>query len=132
VDLVGGAEREIQIAVDATKLAAYSLSINDVIQAVASSNLEIPAGNLTQGPRQILLRTMGKYSNVNDFNRVIVATPGGKPVYLSDIAQVVDGVKEQTSLTRVNGKQAVALASSNNRGATRFASHRPYKSDKAA
>ncbi|MCL5267318.1 MAG: efflux RND transporter permease subunit [Bacteroidetes bacterium] len=110
VDLVGGAEREIQIAVDAGRLAAYGLSINDVIQAVASSNVEVPAGNLTQGPRQMLLRTMGKYTNVNDFNRVIVATAEGKPVYLSDVAQVVDGVKEQTSLTRVNGKSAVGLS----------------------
>ena len=110
VDLVGGAEREIQISVDASRLKAYNLSINDVIQAVAASNLEVPAGNLTQGPRQILLRTMGKYANVSDFNRVIVATPGDKPVYLSDVAQVVDGVKEQTSLTRVNGKPAVGLS----------------------
>ncbi|MCL5034119.1 MAG: efflux RND transporter permease subunit [Bacteroidetes bacterium] len=110
VDLVGGAEREIQIAVDAGRLAAYGLSINDVIQTVASSNVEVPAGNLTQGPRQLLLRTMGKYTNVNDFNRVIVATPEGKPVYLSDVAQVVDGVKEQTSLTRVNGRSAVGLS----------------------
>ncbi len=110
VDLVGGAEREIQIAVDASKLEAYNLSINDVIQAVASSNMEVPAGNLTQGPRQILLRTMGKYTNVDDFNGVIVSTPRGKPVYLSDVAQVVDGVKEQTSLTRVNGKPAVGLS----------------------
>ncbi len=110
VDLVGGAEREIQIAVDASRLAAYNLSIQDVIQGVGSSNMEIPAGNLTQGPRQLLLRTMGKYTNVGDFNRVIVATPGGKPVYLSEVAQVVDGVKEQTSLTRVNGKSAVGLS----------------------
>ncbi len=110
VDLVGGAEREIQISVDATKLKAYGLSIDDVIQAVASSNMEVPAGNLIEGPRQVLLRTMGKYTNVNDFNKVIVATPGGKPVYLSDVAEVVDGVKEQTSLTRVNGKSAVGLS----------------------
>lgn len=109
VDLVGGAEREIRIAVDATKLQSYSLSIQDVIQAVSSSNLEVPAGNLVQGPRQILLRTMGKYTSVADFNKVIVATPGGRPVHLSDVAQVIDGVKEQTSLTRVNGKTAVGL-----------------------
>ena len=110
VDLVGGAEREIQIEADAAKLQAYNLSIQDVIQAVAASNLEVPAGNLTQGPRQLLLRTMGKYTNVDDFSKVIVATPGGKVVHLSDVAQVVDGVKEQTSLTRVNGKIAVGLS----------------------
>ena len=110
VDLVGGAEREIQIEADASKLSAYNLSIQDVIQAVAASNMEVPAGNLTQGPRQLLLRTMGKFTNVDDFNEVIVSTPNGKVVHLSDVAQVVDGVKEQTSLTRVNGKIAVGLS----------------------
>ena len=110
VDLVGGAEREIQVEVDAARLQAYNLSIQDVIQAVSSSNMEVPAGNLNQGPRQILLRTMGKFTRVEDFNRVVVATPGGKPVYLSDVARVEDGVKEQTSLTRRNGKIAVGLS----------------------
>ncbi len=43
---------------------------------------------------------MGKYTDVEDFSKVIVATPNGKPVYLSDVAKVVDGVKEQTSLTQ--------------------------------
>ncbi len=110
VDLVGGAEREIRIALDAAKLQAYALSVQDVIQAVSSSNLEVPAGNLVQGPRQLLLRTMGKYTSVDDFNKVIVSTPGGRPVHLSDVAQVIDGVKEQTSLTRVNGRGAVGLS----------------------
>ncbi len=109
VDLVGGAEREIQIAVDAERLQAYNLSIQDVIQNVGSSNVEIPAGNLVQGPRQLLLRTMGKYTSVEDFKNVIVATPGGKVVHLSDVARVEDGVKEQVSLSRVNGANAVTL-----------------------
>ncbi len=109
VNLVGGAEREIQIEVDATKLRAFNLSIQDVIQNVGAQNVEIPGGNLTEGSRQVLLRTMGKYKNVEDFNGVIVATPQGKPVYLSDVAKVIDGTKEQKSLTRVNGKIAVGL-----------------------
>ncbi len=109
VDLVGGAEREIQIDVDAARLRAYQLSIQDVIQNVAAANVEIPAGNLNQGPRQLLLRTMGKYTSVEDFNKVIVASPGGKPVHLSEVATVTDGVKERTSLTRVDGKLAAGL-----------------------
>jgi len=109
VDLVGGAEREIQVEVDAARLQAYGLSIQDVIQSVASANVEIPAGNLIQGPRQLLLRTMGKYSNVEDFARVVVATPGGKVVHLSEVARVIDGVKEQESLSRANGRNAVGL-----------------------
>jgi hydrophobe/amphiphile efflux-1 (HAE1) family protein len=110
VNLVGGAEREINISVDAAKLKAFGLSIQDVIQTVGASNVEIPGGNLIDGPRQLLLRTMGKYKNVSDFNNVIVANPKGKVVYLSDIAEVVDGVKEQTSLTRVDGNIAAGLS----------------------
>jgi HAE1 family hydrophobic/amphiphilic exporter-1 len=109
VDLVGGAEKEVQIEIDAARLQAYNISIQDVINSVGTQNVEIPGGNLTEGPRQLLLRTMGKYKNVEDFNKVIVATPMGKPVYLSDIGKVNDGVLEQTSLTRVNGKIAVGL-----------------------
>jgi hydrophobe/amphiphile efflux-1 (HAE1) family protein len=110
ISLVGGAEREIQIEVDAARLKSYGLSIQDVIQSVSSSNVEVPAGNLIQGPRQLLLRTMGKYTNVNDFNKVVVASPGGKIVHLSDVARVVDGSKEQVSLTRLNGTNAVGLS----------------------
>ncbi len=109
VDLVGGAEREVEISVNAEKLKAYDLSIQDVIQSVGASNVEIPGGNLIEGSRQLLLRTMGKFVNVSDFNRVIVAVKKGKPVYLSDISSVTDGIKEQTSLTRVNGKRAAGL-----------------------
>ncbi len=109
VDLVGGAEREIQIEVDAARLNAYNISIQDVIMNVGAQNVEIPGGNVTEGPRQLLVRTMGKYKNVEDFKKVIVATPKGKSVYLSDVADVIDGVEEQTSLTRLNGKTAVGL-----------------------
>jgi len=109
VDLVGGAEREIQIEVDAERLQAYNLSIQDIIQNVSSANVEVPAGNLIRGPRQLLLRTMGKYTDVEDFAKVVVATPGGKVVHLSDVANVIDGVKERVSLSKVNGKNAAGL-----------------------
>ncbi len=109
VQLVGGAEREVEIEVDAARLRAYNISIQDVIMNVGGQNVEIPGGNVTEGSRQLLVRTMGKYQSVDDFNKVIVATPMGKPVYLSDVAKVNDGIAEQTSLTRVNGKIAVGL-----------------------
>lgn len=95
VDLVGGAEREIQIEVDAAKLRAYNISIQDVIMNVGAQNVEIPGGNVTEGNSQLLVRTMGKYKAVDDFNKIIVATPVGRPVYLSDVANVVDGTKEK-------------------------------------
>lgn len=109
VNLVGGAEREVQIEVDAAKLQSYNLSIQDVAMSIGASNVEIPGGNLTEDTKQVTLRTMGKFKKVEDFNNVIVAHPGGIPVYLYDVAKVVDGIKEQKSLTRLNGKTAVGL-----------------------
>ena len=88
---------------------SYGLSIQDIAQSVGAANLEVPAGNLDQGRRQLLLRTMGKYTRVEDFSRVVVATPGGKIVHLSEVASVVDGVKDRKSLARVNGERAVGL-----------------------
>ena len=109
VDLVGGDEREIEVEVDAARLRSYNLSVQDVVQSVGAANMEVPAGNLIRGSRQLLLRTMGKFTNVDGFNGVIVAAPGGKVVHLSDVATVTDGVKERTSLARMNGNRAVGL-----------------------
>jgi HAE1 family hydrophobic/amphiphilic exporter-1 len=108
-DLVGGAEREILIEVDADRLKAYNLSINDVIQSVGSANVEVPGGNLNQGQRQLILRTMGKITNVNDFRNVVVSSNQKRTVYLYDIAAVKDTSEERTSLTRLNGQSAVGL-----------------------
>jgi HAE1 family hydrophobic/amphiphilic exporter-1 len=109
VNLVGGAEREVEVTVKADRLRAYDLSIDDVIQAVGMANVEIPGGSLTKGDRQINLRTMGKFISIDGFNNIVVATPGGKIIYLSDVADVSDGIKEKSSLTRLNGDIAVGI-----------------------
>ncbi|HVO74754.1 MAG TPA: efflux RND transporter permease subunit [Ignavibacteriaceae bacterium] len=109
VELVGGAEREILIEVDAERLKAYNLSIQDIIMKVGGANVEIPGGNLNQGDRQLILRTMGKITDVRDFGNIVVANPRGQIVYLSDIATVLDTTEERESLTRLNGKNAVGL-----------------------
>ncbi|MBI5727568.1 MAG: efflux RND transporter permease subunit, partial [Ignavibacteriales bacterium] len=109
VELVGGAEREITVEVDADKLQSYRLSIQDVAAAVGTSNIEIPGGNIIKGSRQVLLRTMAKFVKPEDFEKVVVSNPQGKPIYLRDVARVVNGTKEQTSLTRLNGSNAVGI-----------------------
>ncbi|HEX2865773.1 MAG TPA: efflux RND transporter permease subunit [Ignavibacteriales bacterium] len=109
VDLIGGAEREIHIDVDLERLKAYSLSINDVVQAVGASNVEIPGGNLDQGSRQLLLRTMGKFQNIEDFGKIIIVSKSGNIVRLNEVAQISDAAVDRTSLSRYNGKTAVGL-----------------------
>ncbi len=109
VTLVGGAEREILVAVDADRLHAYNLSINDVIQSVSSANVEIPGGTIKQGNRQYILRTMGKLTKVSEFRNIIVSSKNGQNIYLNNVATVTDTTEEKTSITRLNGNLAVGL-----------------------
>lgn len=109
VRLVGGAEREIQIELDAQRLEAFSISVQDVQNAVRAANIEIPAGRIDRGESELTLRTLGKFANWRDFGDLVVEHRKGKPVRLSDLATVSDGTAEQRSYSRFNGQEAVAL-----------------------
>jgi len=105
----GGAEREIQVIVDHRKLAALGLSINQVISALRMENLNLPAGNVKEGPTSTLLRTTAEFKSVGEIKDVVVK-PGMPPVYVRDIAEVVDSFKEKTSEVRVNGKPGIVVS----------------------
>jgi HAE1 family hydrophobic/amphiphilic exporter-1 len=109
VTLVGQRRREIQIAVDPNRLAAYGLSIQQVQTALARQNVEVPGGRLTGAGREEGLRTLGRVTAVGDFDTIVVAeTPRG-PVRIRDIAQVQDAEEEPRTLSRLDGQNAVAL-----------------------
>jgi hydrophobe/amphiphile efflux-1 (HAE1) family protein len=76
---------------------------------VGAANYELPGGNITQGTRQLLLRTLGRYTTVDQFLETIVSSQGDRIVKLKDVARVVDGVVERESLARYNGSTAVSL-----------------------
>ena len=103
------AHRQIQVWLDGEKLYSYGLNVEQVRDAIASQNVEIPGGRVDQGRRELDLRTLGRIENPADFNRLIVATVGGTPVRVSDIGHVEDGVEEPRSLARLDGTPAVVL-----------------------
>src|SRR5262252_2129789 len=109
VDIVGGRRREIQLWLDAEKLQAYHLTIDQVRSAIRAQDVEIPGGRIDQGSNELMLRTLGRVENVRDFEKLIVATVKSAPVYLRDIAKVEDGYEEPRSLARQDGKPAVSL-----------------------
>ena len=110
ITLLGGEEREIQVQIDQQKLKQYQLSITDVIQAINMSGLDIPAGSIDNEEDKNAVRLVGKFSNLNDLRNVQVTMPSpGSPVYVKDIAQVVDGTKKATSISRYNGKNGIGL-----------------------
>ncbi len=72
VRFIGAREREIQVAIDAERLEAYDMSIRDVARAVATQNVEIPAGRMVEGPDETGIRTLGRIATVGDFEEVEV------------------------------------------------------------
>ena len=98
---VGDRKREIQIQLDADKLAAYSLAVEQVKQAVQQQNAEIPGGRITKGQREEGLRTLGRIDRAEDFNRLIVADVKGAPVRVADVGRAVDGIEEPRTLSRL-------------------------------
>jgi hydrophobic/amphiphilic exporter-1 (mainly G- bacteria), HAE1 family len=110
VDMLGGEEREIRINIDNEKLKARGLSILQVTEAIKMANMEFPTGKLKDPGRQVIIRLAGKFSSLNDLeNLVIMHTPDGAQVTLSDVAEVQDTKKETTSISRINAVNSVGL-----------------------
>ncbi|HEV8605895.1 MAG TPA: efflux RND transporter permease subunit [Tepidisphaeraceae bacterium] len=109
VSLVGGRRRAINVTINARKLEAYNLSIEQVRTALANQNLELPGGRVDQNSRELILRTMGRVENAAQFNDIIVANVAGQPIRIRDLGAVDDSYEEPRSIGRLDGDNAVLL-----------------------
>jgi HAE1 family hydrophobic/amphiphilic exporter-1 len=110
VQFSGERRRQIQILVNADRLYAYGITVDQVRNAIQRQNVEIPGGTFISGSSQIALRTLGRLTHVPDFNRIILSQKSGSVVTLGDVARVVDTVQEPNSIARVDGQNSVALS----------------------
>jgi HAE1 family hydrophobic/amphiphilic exporter-1 len=110
VDIRGGRKRQIQVALRAASMEAYGMSTDMVVAALRRENRNIPAGSVVSGNRDVMVRTLAEYSNVNDVSSTVITVKDGVPVRISDVADVFDGLEEQTSLERINGQPGIRLA----------------------
>jgi hydrophobe/amphiphile efflux-1 (HAE1) family protein len=109
VELIGGREREILVALNPHRMEAHQVSVDDVRYSIQRANLDIPGGRVDEGAQEYQVRLKGRLQSVDQFNSIIVKNLDGTPVYLSDVAAVKDTIIEQRSLSRYNGDPAVAL-----------------------
>lgn len=110
VNLIGGAEREIQVAIDAEKLKGYGLSLPQVQQMILASNLDFPTGSVKTKNQDILIRLSGKYRSIDELRNLVIATnKNGTQIRLSDVADVQDAQKEIEKLARIDRKGAIAI-----------------------
>ena len=111
VEFAGGYHKEVQIEVDARALASYGKSFPEVGRAITSANLSAPAGSITVGTTDVLIRTLGEFQSVTDVAETVIgSSDAGTPIRLSQVAEVRDGYRERTGLARYNGREAVVLS----------------------
>jgi HAE1 family hydrophobic/amphiphilic exporter-1 len=110
ITVLGGEEREIQVKINQDKLKLYKISMFQVVEAINRSGLDLPAGKVQTEKESNSVRLTGKFTSIEDIKNVQVAMPVlGSPVYVKDIADVIDGIKETTSISRYNGKNGIGL-----------------------
>ena len=109
VDVNGRVTRQILVQIKPNALTALGLGIDQVINAIRDANQDVPAGRITRGPSDSIVRVEGKIKDPVQFGRIIVAQQGGGPVYLTQVADVIDGEKEETSFARVNGRSSITI-----------------------
>jgi len=110
ITLLGGEEREIQVKVDQDKLKSYKVSLLQVVESINRSGLDLPAGKVQTNQENSTVRLTGKFATLEDIQNVQIAMPvPGSPIYVKDVASVIDGIKETTSYSRYNGKAGIGL-----------------------
>lgn len=110
VELAGGRKKEIQVNVDPDRLSSYGLTLDQLGNAISSTNLNSPAGHITSGATDVLVRTLGEYRSIADIKETVVGGGDGAPVQLYSVAEVIDGYQERTGIARHNGKECVLLS----------------------
>ena len=109
VNIIGGRKREIRVSIDAKKLEGYGLSIAQVQQLIAASNMEIPAGKIKTRENSTSIRLLGKLQDVEQLRNLILTSQNGVEIRLSDVADVQDTEEEATKIARIDQENTLLL-----------------------
>ncbi|MGH7556723.1 MAG: efflux RND transporter permease subunit, partial [Gemmatimonadota bacterium] len=110
VDVSGGLEREIQVVLDQERLRSYGLSVAEVIAALRAGNQDVAAGRVTSTEREVVGKTAGKFTSVDQIRALPLNLAGRQRIPLSEIAIVRDTNREQRLWARLDGIPAVKLS----------------------
>jgi multidrug efflux pump len=109
VDVVGAPEREFQVNVDNFRMQANGITFDDISNAIQRENLDISGGLLEVGTMKRNLQLKGQLKSAFDIENIVVRNLTGAPIYLKDIAKVIDTTKQRESYARLDGKNVVTL-----------------------
>src|SRR6185503_7255504 len=109
VQASGGVARQVLINLKPAQMMSQGVGVDEVIRAVQAANQDVPAGRIVMGETEQQVRVEGKIKEPAGFGKIIVARRAKGPVFLDQVAEIVDGQKEADSLSRINGKPGLTL-----------------------
>ncbi|MGH9255536.1 MAG: efflux RND transporter permease subunit [Vicinamibacterales bacterium] len=107
--VLGGRKRQINVVLDADRLRAQNLTVNDVSRALQAQNSDIPGGRIDQGAQSLTMRTRGRVESPEEFGDIVIREAGGYPVQVRDVARIEDGMADARTVASVNGDPTVLL-----------------------
>ncbi|MGB5744098.1 MAG: efflux RND transporter permease subunit, partial [Sedimenticolaceae bacterium] len=106
----GGAERQIQVLIDPARLAERGLTVADVRRAITERNRDASGGEIESGKRRYLLRTIGRFEDLEELRQLILARRGDSLIRLADVAEVRQGHFELTAQSFSDGEPVLGLS----------------------
>ncbi|MSR22785.1 MAG: efflux RND transporter permease subunit [Gemmatimonadetes bacterium] len=109
VQVAGGLRREVRVILEPEEMQALGVTAQEVLGSLQRQNLESPAGRVSRGDREQVVRVTGRITEPSQFGEVVVAAREGQPIRLGQVALIEDATEEERSIALVNGERAVSL-----------------------
>jgi hydrophobic/amphiphilic exporter-1 (mainly G- bacteria), HAE1 family len=106
----GGLEREIHVNLDPDKIKALRMPLDQIISAVRASNINLPAGSVISGNKEIIIRTPGEFNTIDELRNTVILERNGSMITLGQIADVEDSWGKITRYTRINNTPGVQIS----------------------
>lgn len=117
VAMIGAPKRIVYVEADPRRLDAYHLTIEQISNIIASENLNMPSGNVKMGALDYQLRVQGEFTDSKQLSDLVVGNYNGVPVYLRDVAQVRDSLKDISLDEKINGRTGLRMFAMKQSGA---------------
>jgi multidrug efflux pump len=116
-DVLGGLEREIRLEIDQDQVAAYGLTIPEIISLIPAENVNISAGGLETAGTKFNVRVPAEFVEPEEVDELVIATRDGRPIYLTDVARVHDTFKDRVGFARLDGAESISVTVQKRTGA---------------
>ncbi len=110
VTVNGGLRRQIHVELSREKITALNLSVDRVVQMLRQENQNTPLGEVSQGDATYLVRSQGEFTTLDDIRNLVVMTRQDVPIYVRDIAEVIDSTEDRRQFLRIDGRPAVRMS----------------------